>query len=281
MVDWQSRGNGAISTELVMSAVRPTLGSVILTLPSLAQYPYLDMDLMLLAVLLVALAVAPAERRRILTSGLLSLPFGLWSAAHVPDYWSPKFLARFRLAGLEDLLYAFLAGALAWWLATALSQRRMAAHANFFHAAWRYALFSGVGTAVCLPLWLGGVDVMTAVLIGLATMGALLAMALPSDERRLAATGSVGFCLLYGVVLKTTTLLWPQFLDQWHAPNLSGVKVLAMPVEELAWALAFGAVWPLAILFVLDGRTTSVRAATADIAGGERVEFAPQAPTAS
>jgi hypothetical protein len=54
------------------------------------------------------------------------------------------------------------------------------------------------------------------------------------------------------VVVLSTAL--PVLQLHWNPHNLWGPRLFGVPVEEVAWALAYGAVWPLFMAYVFDAR---------------------------
>lgn len=46
--------------------------------------------------------------------------------------------------------------------------------------------------------------------------------------------------------------MFPEFPGQWSLEELYGIKLFGIPVEELMWAFATGAVWPLIVAWSLN-----------------------------
>jgi len=46
--------------------------------------------------------------------------------------------------------------------------------------------------------------------------------------------------------------MFPEFPGQWSLEELYGIHLIGIPVEELMWAFAAGAVWPLIVAYSLN-----------------------------
>lgn len=220
----------------------------------LARFPYLGMSLALFGLLLAGLLARPRQRKLALLSASLQAPFGLLSVFFVPDYWAPVRL--FSLgdgAGVEDLLFSFSAGGLAWLLATSPSGPRIEAAIEPRRVLVRFAAFAVPGVAAGALLWRSGLGPMGAALAVAVVSAAVLAFR-QRGLLCLSAAGGAGFGILYSLVLAGAYALWPRFADQWTAAGSWGVSVLGLPLEEVVWATGGGAVWPLFVAWLVDAR---------------------------
>jgi hypothetical protein len=210
-----------------------------------ATFPYLAS-----ALVLGALAVLHAAfyRDRACETGLialLGLPFAIYSFEFIPQYWNPRLVLWLGPCSLEDLLFAASTGVIAWACAT----RGTPAQPRLAGWHWRllgiYAL--GVGTGYLLKYTLPHPNVMNSTMAGI-LLSAVIMLALRRDLWPLMLRGGLGFGLAYAVFLKLALLLLPGFLAQWN-PAVPFGYCWGMPVYELLWALAFGAVWPLYLAY--------------------------------
>lgn len=225
----------------------------------LDSYPYLAGSLVLAGLAGTGLLAWPRERRAMLLSGLLSAPSALFALAFVPEYWNPRQVARF-LTGPEDVIFSFANGALAWLLAVGLSRRELAIRPAPRRALPRYAGCTALYFAVSLPGWALGFPVMTASLTGVLGLAVFLGRRDPA-RAPVAAAGALGFAALYTTLFGAVLVRWPDFLLQWNAASLWGPRLLGVPLDEIAWALAYGAAWPLVMAYVLDATPTVASAA--------------------
>jgi hypothetical protein len=68
-------------------------------------------------------------------------------------------------------------------------------------------------------------------------------------------TSAVSFTVLYFVLFLMVLLLYPRFVHRYYnLPNLLGVYVLGVPIEELLFAATGGAIWSAAYEYVFGYR---------------------------
>jgi hypothetical protein len=217
----------------------------------LAEYPYFATAGIMFVTCLAGIAIFPCARPTALRSGLLALPWGCWGVALVPEYWTPRLLFSVGKVGPEDFIWAFAAGGLTWLLATVPTAQHFDAATNLSRDAARYAIVCLVGGILFVPLWLGGAGVMKAFLVSNVGLGIFLILRRP-DLWRLAVSGAIGFSVLNALVMKTALAICPAYYSQMTPGALSGVTIWGLPLEELDWAVATGAVWPLVTCYVFD-----------------------------
>jgi hypothetical protein len=76
------------------------------------------------------------------------------------------------------------------------------------------------------------------------TLGALAALLCRPDLAAKICLGSVLFLAFYTVFLLGLEWSAPDYIERvWNLPALSGLRIWRMPIEELLFALAFGAYW--------------------------------------
>ncbi len=124
----------------------------------------------------------------------------------------------------------------------------------------RYLACCGVALVITFLLWQGGVaflplPVMNAGLVAIVAVAAFIVIRRP-DAWPFALTGAVGFVTVYGLQLLVISLLDPDFHLAWAPAVRAGVTVFGFPVEEMVWALIYGAAWPLAVAY---GSNVSLR----------------------
>ena len=216
-------------------------------------YPYLMLSLTMLGVFLGALALTLRRLRSMaLLSGMLAAPFALTSPLFVPSYWSPARVAG-TLTGIEDVVFSFAAGGLAWLASVWLFRHRVEFQLRPKRMWWQYAAGTACGLAVGHSSWRLGASHMAASAIA---CGALTAVILWRRRElwRLAVAGALAYALVYVVVLKLWYVLVPSFGTQWNAGALWGPTVFGVPLDEVVWAVAFGLAWPAFAAYLLDAR---------------------------
>ena len=221
-----------------------------------STYPYLLMSLTLLVIFLLCYLAGGKQRRPMLLSALLSAPFGFLSVHFVPVYWNPVRIAEFG-AGIEDIIFSFSNGGIVWFMVTLPVRNRLLVDIHTKRVLLRYGGCSVVGLSLgIIPLSLG-YDPMHVSLAGISIMGIALLL-LRREFWRLSVVGTVSFGLLYTIICIASFLLNPDFLRQWNLEALTGYIILGVPVEEIIWSIAFGAVWPLIAAYSFETRITTV-----------------------
>lgn len=215
--------------------------------------PYMVMSLLLLSMCAAGVATFRSQRRPILLSGLLSMPFCLYEIVFIPEYWSPVQEGG-RLIGLADFLFSFSTGGIAWMLATSNLKQNVI-------FSWKPRLFykrffggAVLGVIFSLVLWFMGLKIMTAVVLSM-VIGLIILSWRFRRLQNISLIGALGFALSYFAVLKLMFLSSSTFFLQWNLGNLSGSNLWGVPLEEILWATGFGALWPRFIAYVFDARS--------------------------
>jgi hypothetical protein len=227
----------------------------------LRQYGYLASALMLLAVFLSGVIACPKQRVGMLLSACLGAPLALFAFFFVPDYWNPIRVVPFRM-GPEDVIFSFSNGGTVWLLAVWLVRDRIKLGAKPTVVLERLVSCALPCLLLCLALRLSGATIMTSVLFTMSLLGVFLAWR-RRDLLRISLAGAVGFVAFYFLFVNLVLTIWPECLRQWNAANLSGRRLFRVPLEEVAWAVGYGFVWPLLTAYVLDAELVPVPRALA------------------
>ena len=212
---------------------------------------YLFTSLFLTTLCLAGFWLVPRHRKPALLSGLLGIPGAAYSLVFVPTYWNPVRILRLPI-GIEDVLFSFANGGLVWLLVSVWTSG-IRLSIDSATVAKRWLAVTAAFTLLLVVVARSGVPVMHAGLVGAAViLGAML------WHRRaywpLVVRGAIAFSVLYGAVLFASLQIWPDALSQWDTRVLSGIVFLGAPVEEMVWALAYGAVYPIVMAFFLEAR---------------------------
>jgi hypothetical protein len=212
---------------------------------------YLLGCLALMAACLLGWLFRPAQRRLILLSGLMLAPFGLLGHVFVPEYWSPQHaLTLLPGVGVEDFLFCFACGGLAWALATWSPTWKVRCRVCANRLVVRYLTAAAMGLALAGGCRLAGLGIMPAAIAGFGVVGALLALGW-RGRWRLALAGGLGFAFVYVLCLGMMLAIYPEVLSWWRdGPQGAEAVVLG----EGAWALSFGAAWPVLVAYAADAR---------------------------
>ena len=217
-------------------------------------------DFLLLALLfclppLLIAAVRPDLRPLMRRAALLALPFALTERFFYPEYWSPTFLFDLIQTlgfGLEDLLFVAAFGAFAATAYPALAGRQIVA-AGPPRPRLAAALIAG-SIATALLLHAAGISMYTATIV--AEFAVLLALLARNRELALpAALGGLFVTAIYWLICLLYAALLPGIFDRvWHTEALFDRAFAGIPLEELLYAFASGALATAALPAVTGQR---------------------------
>jgi Lycopene cyclase len=183
---------------------------------------------------------------------LIAAPMALTSLLFVPQYWSPPSLfnldQRIRV-GIEDFLWAAAVGGIASVVGELLLKEKLAALRRLPRER-HYAPFAVmVVIFVALELWHPNKTIYNT--IAAFAAGAVVIAFLRSDLVPLMLISAMSFTALYFFLFLCLLYLYPEFVDRFYnVPNLLGIYVLGVPIEELLFAATGGAIWSVAYEYV-------------------------------
>jgi hypothetical protein len=215
----------------------------------LTLYPYLVANLVTLFLLLLCVKRTwiSGQGKIAFLSGIMCIPFCLVGLLHEGQYWTPLRLGGGPF-GIEDVLFCMNAAVMVWLLATWPFARRITIDITLREVFMRYVLILISGTGAFLLLFMSNEPVMTGTLVIMMT--AMLAfIGLECHSWPLAVTGVALFLPLYVIVVGTEFAVWPAYVYSWGSTTIWGNLVAGVPIGEIAWAAAFGLLWPLLIAF--------------------------------
>jgi hypothetical protein len=191
----------------------------------------------------------PAHRKAMLWASLFTTPLGLSEPFFVPEYWNPPSLfglAQVTGFDVESLVFSFGIGGVGAVLTNALYQRRLEPVAaaerhcrrHRFHPLALASPFLAFPVLYLLP-WNPIYPAIGAMLVG-----AVATMACRPDLKRSTQAGAVLFLLFYLAFLAGLEATAPGYIERvWNLEALSGWTIFGLPVEELLFAVSFGAYW--------------------------------------
>lgn len=212
----------------------------------------------LTAIFAVAWIAFPRRRPGALLSASALAPFGFLGYVFVPVYWQPDHLIQFVSGvGVEDFLLCFSEGGLAWLFAgygmrcagkrdtnADLWEAPAVKRPSLLRPFSSFLLICGAGGALSTIGSLLGLEIMTAIVVGFTLIG-VVAGALRRDLLPGVLVAGPAFACLHIGVGAVVLAIWPAAADFWSVAIRGGVQTFGLPVEEFAWALTFGACWPL------------------------------------
>jgi hypothetical protein len=187
---------------------------------------------------------------------LLAAPLAITSLLYVPQYWLPPSLFDLDLkihVGIEDFLWAATVGGIAAVIGGMVLKDRLAGIRKSRHKR-RYAPFILLVVVFgALEFWHPGKTMINTIIAFAA--GAIALAWLRRDLIPLMAVGLVSFALLYFVLFECVLALYPEFVTRyWNLPNLLGIFVAGVPIEELLFAATGGAIFSAAYEYVYGYR---------------------------
>lgn len=216
------------------------------------HYSYLVGVIIFWAAWVGCFVVGRAYRTEMRWGTLLAAPLALTSLLFVPQYWTPPSLLdldqKIRV-GMEDFLWAAAVGGIAAVAGEMILKERLRAARSGRHKR-HYAPFVVVVVVFgALEFWHPG-KTMDNTIVAFA-VGAVLVSYLRRDLIPLMITGLVSFAVLYFLLFLCVLALYPEFVKRYYnLPNLLGIFLAGVPIEELLFAATGGAVWSVAYEYV-------------------------------
>ena len=221
------------------------------------SYPYLFANLLTLVLLILCIKKTwkGGQGRIALLSGLMCIPFSLVSLLHEGQYWNPLRWGGGPF-GAEDIRFCINAGILVLFLATGPFVRTITIDVTMRQLFRRYLLVLLPGSGAFLILFLSHGPAMTGTLLIMIT-AVLIFIGIRHDNLPLSIRGVILFLPVYLILVGIEFAVWPSYIHSWSSPTIWDHPVLGIPAGEIAWAAAFGALWPLLVAYSLDIRGAS------------------------
>ncbi len=191
----------------------------------------------------------PAQRKTMLQVSLITTVFGLTEPLFVPEYWNPPTL--FELSqrtgfDLESLIICFGLGGVGSVLYSVLTHRNdvpiPASEKHLpLHRHHYKALLSPLITFPLLYFlpW----NPIYPSIIAMA-VGAVATITCRPDLKTKTWVGGVLFLAYYFIFFLVLEASSPGYVEHvWNLPDLTGILLLGIPLEELMFAITFGLYW--------------------------------------
>lgn len=198
----------------------------------------------------VAVYIAFAgHRKTMLWASLYTTPFGLTEPLFVPEYWTPPSLLNLALRtgfDIESLIFCFGIGGIGAVLYNLLTRQRLvpAPPAERMRARHRFHFWAMAAPFIFFPIlyplkW----NPIYAAILALAVGAVATALCRP-DLVKKTWIGGLLFLAYYVAFLIGLEWIAPGYIERvWNLEALSGLSLGPMPIEELLFAIAFGAYW--------------------------------------
>jgi len=216
------------------------------------HYSYLVGVLIFGAAWVACYVLGNKYRAEIRWGTLIAAPMALTSLLFVPQYWTPPSLfnldQKIRV-GIEDVLWAAAVGGIASVVAEILLKERLSAIRKAARKRHFAPFVVVVVVFIALEFWHPGKTIYNTIIAF--AVGALVIAYLRSDLVPTMLTGALSFALLYFALFLIFLFLYPGFIQRYYnIPNLLGIYVLGVPIEELLFAGTGGAIWSVAYEYV-------------------------------
>jgi hypothetical protein len=191
----------------------------------------------------------PGHRKVMLRVSLVTALLGLTEPIYVPIYWNPPSLFEFAQRtgfDIESLIFAFAIGGIGSVLYNTLSrqditpvnvlERQSPRHRYHMLALLvPYFLFVPLYFLPWNPIYPSLISVLIAVIASVICR---------PDLMRKTWIGGLLFLGLYTVFMLGILWFSPGYIKQvWNLPDLSGVLIVGIPLEELLFGFVFGMYW--------------------------------------
>ncbi|HEX4542742.1 MAG TPA: lycopene cyclase domain-containing protein [Candidatus Acidoferrum sp.] len=187
-------------------------------------------------------------RREIRWGSLISAPMAITSPFFIPQYWLPPSLFDLDQkikVGIEDVLWAAAVGGIASVVGEILLKDRLGKIRKAKRGRHYAPFIVLVVVFAALQIWHRDKTIYNTI-IALAVAAIVIALR-RSDLIPTMLVGAMSFAVLYFAMFRIVLFLYPEFIQRYYTiKNLLGIYVFGIPIEELLFAAAGGAVWSVA-----------------------------------
>jgi hypothetical protein len=216
---------------------------------------YLFSGLISLGLVCLILVAARTQRVMAIACGLYLALLSPLSLLHEVTYWNPTRLLGGGW-GIEDVLFCFESGVLAWLGAAWPWASRLETRPVAGTIGRRWLACTAIAAALLAAAILAGMPAMPAfILVQTAFIAGLLVVR--PEYWRLVVTGLTIFPLYYFAYLLLLIGGIPEFIQRWDGADLVGLRVFGLPLEEYLWVLSFTTSFPMAMAYLVDARFVS------------------------
>jgi hypothetical protein len=170
----------------------------------------------------------------------------------VPQYWTPPSLfdldQRIRV-GIEDVLWAAAVGGIASVIGEILLKEKLSAIRKGPRERHYTPFVVVIVVFIALQFWRPDKTIYNTIVAF--AIGALVIAYLRRDLVPSMLVGALSFAVLYFALFLCFLFLYPEFVQRYYnVPNLLGIYLFGVPVEELLFATTGGAIWSVAYEYV-------------------------------
>lgn len=177
-------------------------------------------------------------RREMLATSFLITPFVFIDYFTTPNYWSPKTIGNIPV-GLEAFIFTFFLAGIAGVIYEIIFHKQIVKR-KFQLKLSNLLIFMPALVLAFVIFSSFNINVIFFIIFSLLFMAATIIL-LKKNLFNNAVLSALTFGLLYFLVFNFWQVLVPQSLGWWNLNNLSGILLGRIPLEELAFAISFGA----------------------------------------
>ena len=209
-----------------------------------SQYAYLLGNLLIFFPIWFLLFISRKDlRRKILVLGILSAVYSpLAEIFCLRDYWIPSF-ALGPFLPIEDFLFGLFSGGIGGVLYQVVCSKKLAPHN--IKLSWLKDLLILTGITFALFIFLN-IFLKINSIYAMSIAFLVIVMLIVYFRRDLwlpAIINGFLFALLFCLGYQILLIFFPDLFSQfWQLTNVSGIFILRIPLEEIIWALSWGAV---------------------------------------
>lgn len=175
-----------------------------------------------------------------LTASLIITPAALSEVFFVPGYWLPDTIFNPKLS-IEDFIFTFAVGGIIAVFYELVLGAKHFKHLKLCNCYRGGGLILLVGVILIFVVhFLFKINFMYALYIGILVNILLIAINRPDLIKKIIFSSLI-FGAFYFLFFAVFSRITPGFLNHWNLSELSGVILLGVPLEEIIWAFAAGA----------------------------------------
>ncbi len=176
-------------------------------------------------------------RREMLIIGVLIAPLVIVDYFTTPTYWSPETLWNIPV-GIEGFVFTFFIAGIASVIYESIFKTKLKEKNKLI---WQDVFHLIPAAAISVTLWaIFHFNVMYMIILVI-SLSAAVHVVFRRELLTETIISALSFALIYFAAFNLWILISPEVLNWWNFVNLSGLRLGFVPLEEILFALSFGA----------------------------------------